>query len=63
MDPTLGDNYDQQEMACVLFTATICVEQNPIRRPHMSQASNYLVEIHILFSILCVNYLSKVAQS
>ncbi|XP_022893599.1 receptor-like cytosolic serine/threonine-protein kinase RBK2 [Olea europaea var. sylvestris] len=42
VDPTLGDNYDQQEMACVLFTATICVEQNPIRRPHMSQVIRLL---------------------
>ncbi|KAL2491824.1 Receptor-like cytosolic serine/threonine-protein kinase RBK2 [Abeliophyllum distichum] len=42
VDPSLGGNYDQQEMNRVLLTATMCVEQNPILRPHMSQVVRLL---------------------
>ncbi|CAJ1960938.1 unnamed protein product [Sphenostylis stenocarpa] len=37
VDPSLGDDYDREEMERVVLTASICVEQFPILRPSMSQ--------------------------
>lgn len=39
VDPSLGDDYDTEQMHHVVFTASMCVEQSPILRPRMSQAS------------------------
>ncbi|KAL2345712.1 hypothetical protein Fmac_006997 [Flemingia macrophylla] len=38
VDPSLGDDYDQEQMDRVVLTASLCVEQFPILRPTMSQA-------------------------
>ncbi|OAY42212.1 hypothetical protein MANES_09G162000v8 [Manihot esculenta] len=38
-DPSLGDNYDVEEMERVILTASLCVEQSPILRPRMNQES------------------------
>ncbi|XP_057998755.1 receptor-like cytosolic serine/threonine-protein kinase RBK2 isoform X2 [Hevea brasiliensis] len=37
VDPSLGDNYDPEEMERVVLTASLCVEQSPILRPRMNQ--------------------------
>ncbi|KAJ1387472.1 Serine-threonine/tyrosine-protein kinase, catalytic domain [Sesbania bispinosa] len=39
VDPSLGDDYDREQMRHVVLTASLCVEQSPISRPRMSQAS------------------------
>jgi hypothetical protein len=39
VDPSLGDTYDKGQMGCLGLTATMCVEQSPILRPRMNQAS------------------------
>jgi hypothetical protein len=39
VDPSLGDNYDTEEMDRVVLTASMCIEQSPILRPRMNQAS------------------------
>ncbi|KAH8490994.1 hypothetical protein H0E87_023215 [Populus deltoides] len=36
-DPSLGDNYDLEEMDRVVLTASLCIEQSPVLRPRMSQ--------------------------
>ncbi|KAF9670013.1 hypothetical protein SADUNF_Sadunf13G0024200 [Salix dunnii] len=48
-DPSLGDNYDLEEMDRVVLTASLCIEQSPVLRPRMSQAS---VELHITSTTL-----------
>lgn len=37
VDPSLGDNYDLEEMDRVILTAFLCIEQSPILRPRMNQ--------------------------
>ncbi|KAJ8769756.1 hypothetical protein K2173_005962 [Erythroxylum novogranatense] len=37
VDPSLGDNYDPEEIDRVVLTASLCVEQSPILRPLMNQ--------------------------
>ncbi|KAH9754822.1 Receptor-like cytosolic serine/threonine-protein kinase RBK2 [Citrus sinensis] len=37
VDPSLGDNYDAEEMDRAVLTASLCIEQSPILRPKMSQ--------------------------
>ncbi|CAK9158567.1 unnamed protein product, partial [Ilex paraguariensis] len=37
VDPSLGDNYNPEEMDHVILTASLCIEQTPILRPRMSQ--------------------------
>ncbi|KAK7337830.1 hypothetical protein VNO77_18417 [Canavalia gladiata] len=37
VDPSLGDDYDRQQMDRVVLTASLCVEHSPILRPRMSQ--------------------------
>ncbi|XP_059438670.1 receptor-like cytosolic serine/threonine-protein kinase RBK2 isoform X2 [Corylus avellana] len=37
VDPSLGDNYDTEEMDRVVLTASMCIEQSPILRPRMNQ--------------------------
>jgi len=39
VDPSLGDDYDWEQMERVVLTASLCVEQFPILRPSMSQVS------------------------
>ncbi|KAI8028146.1 Receptor-like cytosolic serine/threonine-protein kinase RBK2 [Camellia lanceoleosa] len=38
VDPSLGDNYDLEEMDRVILTASLCIEQSPILRPRMNQS-------------------------
>ncbi|KAK4339585.1 hypothetical protein RND71_041047 [Anisodus tanguticus] len=40
IDPVLGDKYNPKEMERVITTAGLCVEQNPLMRPRMNQASS-----------------------
>ncbi|CAL0320988.1 unnamed protein product [Lupinus luteus] len=37
VDPSLGDDYDREQMDHVVLTASLCVDQSPILRPRMSQ--------------------------
>ncbi|GAU11564.1 hypothetical protein TSUD_345550, partial [Trifolium subterraneum] len=39
VDPSIGGDYDQQQMDRTVLTASLCVENSPILRPRMSQAS------------------------
>ncbi|XP_039048770.1 receptor-like cytosolic serine/threonine-protein kinase RBK2 [Hibiscus syriacus] len=38
IDPTLGDDYDLDELKRCIATASICIDQSAIDRPQMSQA-------------------------
>uniref|UniRef100_A0A2N9EJB8 non-specific serine/threonine protein kinase n=1 Tax=Fagus sylvatica TaxID=28930 RepID=A0A2N9EJB8_FAGSY len=38
VDPSLGDNYNAEEMDRVILTASMCIEQSPVLRPQMNQA-------------------------
>ncbi|XP_019451541.1 PREDICTED: receptor-like cytosolic serine/threonine-protein kinase RBK2 isoform X2 [Lupinus angustifolius] len=42
VDPSLGDDYDQEQMDHVVLTASLCVDQSPILRPRMSQVVTLL---------------------
>ncbi|KAF5798175.1 putative protein kinase RLK-Pelle-RLCK-VI family [Helianthus annuus] len=37
VDPSLGDDYDQQEMERAILAASLCIELTPVLRPRMSQ--------------------------
>ncbi|TYI57742.1 hypothetical protein E1A91_D11G303000v1 [Gossypium mustelinum] len=37
VDPSLGDNYDVEEVERMVLTASLCIEQSPLLRPQMSQ--------------------------
>ncbi|XP_022719311.1 receptor-like cytosolic serine/threonine-protein kinase RBK2 isoform X2 [Durio zibethinus] len=37
VDPSLGDDYDEEEVDRMVLTASLCIEQSPILRPQMSQ--------------------------
>ncbi|CAH9073585.1 unnamed protein product [Cuscuta epithymum] len=37
VDPALCNAYDKQQMGRVVLTASLCIEQNPVLRPRMSQ--------------------------
>ncbi|XP_045794142.1 receptor-like cytosolic serine/threonine-protein kinase RBK2 [Trifolium pratense] len=39
VDPSLGGDYDQEQMDRIVLTASLCVENSPILRPRMSQVS------------------------
>ncbi|WJX85480.1 Receptor-like cytosolic serine/threonine-protein kinase rbk2 [Trifolium repens] len=38
VDPSLGGDYDQQQMDCIVLTASLCVENSPILRPRFNTA-------------------------
>ncbi|KAK1352019.1 receptor-like cytosolic serine/threonine-protein kinase RBK2 [Heracleum sosnowskyi] len=42
VDPSLGNSYNQEEMDRVLLTASLCIDQNPVLRPRMSQVLELL---------------------
>ncbi|MED6113490.1 hypothetical protein PIB30_071294 [Stylosanthes scabra] len=37
VDPSLGDDYDKDQIGHVVFTASKCIEQSPLLRPCMSE--------------------------
>ncbi|XP_065846973.1 receptor-like cytosolic serine/threonine-protein kinase RBK2 [Euphorbia lathyris] len=37
VDPSLGEDYDVEEMEHVVLTASLCIQQSPILRPRMNQ--------------------------
>ncbi|XP_027351005.1 receptor-like cytosolic serine/threonine-protein kinase RBK2 [Abrus precatorius] len=39
IDPSLGDEYDREQVHRAVLTASLCVEQSPILRPSMSQVA------------------------
>lgn len=57
VDPSLGNSYNKEEMDRVLLTASLCIDQNPILRPRMSQASFRKLLIPLL-----VYYISSSAK-
>ncbi|TKY56099.1 Receptor cytosolic serine/threonine-protein kinase RBK2 [Spatholobus suberectus] len=42
LDPSLGDNYDHEEMERMLLAATLCIRRAPRARPQMSLISKLL---------------------
>ncbi|XP_077232389.1 receptor-like cytosolic serine/threonine-protein kinase RBK2 [Tasmannia lanceolata] len=42
VDPSLGDAYDSQQMNCVAFAASLCIQHSSILRPQMSQVVKLL---------------------
>jgi len=40
IDPSLGDDYDRGQLGCLVITASLCIEQSPILRPRMREASS-----------------------
>ncbi|KAF3667167.1 Receptor-like cytosolic serine/threonine-protein kinase RBK2 [Capsicum annuum] len=55
IDPVLGDKYNPKEMERVILTAGLCVEQNPLLRPRMNQASSYLLSITLISYSLSIH--------
>lgn len=47
VDPNLENEYGEEELGWVINTATLCIQQNPILRPRMSQVYIYM---HATFS-------------
>jgi hypothetical protein len=45
VDPVLGDAYDAEQMKLVILSASMCIDQSSIQRPHMSQACPSIYEI------------------
>jgi hypothetical protein len=39
LDPSLGDNYDHEEMERMVLAATLCIKRAPKARPQMSIVS------------------------
>ncbi|KAL5566170.1 hypothetical protein UlMin_029334, partial [Ulmus minor] len=56
IDPSLGDDYVQEEMDRVILTASMCIEQTPILRPRMSQV------VILLRGDECVSQVSEKCQ-
>lgn len=48
IDPSLGDDYNPQEMERAILAASLCIELTPVLRPRMSQAS---VDLQIILSV------------
>ncbi|KAL2339730.1 hypothetical protein Fmac_007670 [Flemingia macrophylla] len=42
LDPSLGDNYDHEEMEMMVLAATLCIKRAPRARPQMSLISKLL---------------------
>ncbi|CAL0334648.1 unnamed protein product [Lupinus luteus] len=42
VDPVLADAYDEEQMKLVILTASLCIEQSSIHRPHMNQVLKIL---------------------
>ena len=40
LDPSLGDDYDQDQMERLVLAATLCIRRAPKARPQMSLVSN-----------------------
>jgi len=40
LDPSLGDNYDHEEMERMVLAATLCIRRAPGARPKMSFVSD-----------------------
>lgn len=63
VDKTLVDSYNPEEMDCAVLAASFCIQENPVFRPRMNQASIpsvhkcciyiYNVCIYVLFSLVC----------
>ncbi|CBI34325.3 unnamed protein product, partial [Vitis vinifera] len=47
VDPAL-DEYDEEEMDRMLLTASLCIEQSPVLRPRMNQASTNFRKVVVL---------------
>ena len=45
VDPSLGDEYDQDELNRLTSTASLCIEQSSLLRPRMSQVQWYKLSI------------------
>ena len=43
LDPSLGDNYDHEEMERMVLAATLCIRRAPRARPQMSLVSDLLL--------------------
>lgn len=49
VDPSLGDNYDAEEIDRAVLTASLCIEQSPILRPKMSQVWIKYKKLHSFY--------------
>ncbi|KAB5529356.1 hypothetical protein DKX38_019437 [Salix brachista] len=59
-DPSLGGNYDLEEMDRVVLTASLCIEQSPVLRPRMSQASvNCISLVLTLFHVVLYSHMNR----
>lgn len=45
LDPSLGDNYDHEEMEKMVLAATLCIKRAPKARPQMSLVSGPLLTL------------------
>lgn len=50
LDPSLGDNYDHEEMEKIVLAATLCIKRAPRARPQMNLVSGPLLT---LLQIVC----------
>lgn len=59
VDPSIGDNYDTEEMDRMVLTASMCIEQSPILRPRMNQASTNFKKVSQVYPSLFVHLRPK----
>lgn len=45
LDPSLGDNYDHEEMEKMVLAATLCIKRAPRARPQMNLVSGPLLTL------------------
>jgi len=48
LDPSLGDNYDHDEMERMVLAATLCIKRAPKARPQMSIVSGPLSSLFFI---------------
>lgn len=48
LDPSLGENYDHEEMERMVLAATLCIRRAPRARPLMSLVSYLKIIIGVL---------------
>lgn len=59
VDPSLRDDYDIGELDRMVLTASMCIEQSPILRPRMNQASTNLLKSSYIVCRFMVHLSSK----
>ena len=57
LDPSLGDNYDHEEMEKMVLAATLCVKRSPRARPQMNLVSGPLLTLLHVVGFYVISYI------